>query len=86
MTSEGNQSPKFTFSDDDGRAQVTSYVQLSKFRVGDKVYVRHSGGGSREGPYVVASVPIAGRYTLSTESGQTIRNSNEIDEKDLEAA
>jgi hypothetical protein len=51
--------------------------------VGDKVYLLN--GGSREGPYVVASV-TSGKYTLSLENGKAVRNGEEIDIDYLGAA
>lgn len=42
-------------------------------------------GGSREGPYFIASV-TSGRYTLSLENGEAVRNGEEIDTDYLEAA
>jgi len=49
------------------------------------VYLLNS-GGSREGPYVIASVPSAGRYTLSVENGEAVKNGEEIKTDCLEAA
>jgi hypothetical protein len=51
--------------------------------VGDKVYLLNS--GSREGPYIIASVS-SGKYTLSLENGEAGRNGEEIDVGYLEAA
>jgi hypothetical protein len=51
--------------------------------VGDKVYLLN--GGSREGPYVIASV-TSGKYTLSLENGEAVRNGEEINIDYLEAA
>jgi hypothetical protein len=34
--------------------------------------------GSREGPYVIASLISPGKCTLSYENGQAVRNSDEI--------
>lgn len=51
--------------------------------MGDKVYLLS--GGSREGPYVIASVNL-GKYTLSFENGEAVRNSEEIDKDYLEEA
>jgi len=51
--------------------------------VGDKVYLLN--GGSREGPYVIASV-ASGKYTLSLENGEAVRNGEEISIDYLEAA
>lgn len=34
--------------------------------------------GSREGPYVVASLPSPGKCTLSYENGQAVKNGTEI--------
>lgn len=42
-------------------------------------------GGSREGPYVIASVTL-GKYTLSLENGEAVRNGEEINIDYLEAA
>ena len=51
------------------------------------MYLLNSSGGSREGgPYVIASVPSAGMYTLSLENGQAVKNGEEIAERRLEAA
>jgi hypothetical protein len=61
------------------------FSQRPQFHVGDKVYLLGS-LGSREGPYVVASVSSAGKYTLSLESGKAIRNGEEVDLDSLEAA
>ena len=43
-------------------------------------------GGSREGPYVIASVPSARRYTLSLGNGEAVKNGEEIEIDYLEAA
>jgi hypothetical protein len=51
--------------------------------VGDKVYLLN--GGSREGPYVIASV-ASGKYTLSLEDGKAVRNGEEINVEYLETA
>jgi hypothetical protein len=53
--------------------------------VGDKVKVILS-NGSREGPYLVASIPSPGVYTLSFANGQEAQNGDEIEENDLETA
>lgn len=45
------------------------------------MYLRDYSGGSREGPFVIATVPSAGVYTLSLENGQAVRNGDEIDEE-----
>lgn len=42
--------------------------------------------GSRAGPYVVASIPSAGKCTLSFEDGNAVRNDEEIDMDYVEAA
>jgi hypothetical protein len=64
---------------------LINYFQTSKFRVGDSVKVIHS-DRSREGPYLVASIPSAGVYTLSFANGQEFQNGEEIEENDLEVA
>jgi hypothetical protein len=58
--------------------------QKPEFRVGDKVYLRNS-SGSREGPYFIASIPSAGKFTLSLENGQPILNGREVEVDYLEA-
>jgi len=86
---EGGDSPKFSFCDDDGRAYVTNYVEQSRFRVGDQVIciVRGTDGAvTREGPYIVESVPSTKKYTLCLANGQQVRNGNIVEEKDLELA
>jgi len=82
---EGGQSPKVSFCDDD-RAKIEAYVHISKFTPGDKVYFRVPGTGTLEGPYLIASVPSAGRYTLSFEDGRQAKDGAEVEEKDLEEA
>lgn len=42
--------------------------------------------GTREGPYLVASIPSPGVYTLSFADGQVAQDGEEIEENDLEAA
>ena len=50
------------------------------------MYLLRTSGGSREGgPFVIASVPSAGMYTLSLENGQAARNGEEVEEKRLKA-
>ena len=43
-------------------------------------------GGPRHGPYKVAQVASAGRYVLCDDEGQNVRNGEEIEETNLEAA
>jgi hypothetical protein len=50
------------------------------------VYFRVPGTGTLEGPYLIASVPSAGRYTLSFEDGRQAKDGAEVEEKDLEEA
>jgi hypothetical protein len=47
------------------------------------VYLLNS--GSREGPYVIASI-TSGKYTLSLENGEAAKSGEEIDIDYLEAA
>ncbi|GKT61561.1 hypothetical protein ColTof4_02803 [Colletotrichum tofieldiae] len=82
---DGRQSPEFAFVDDEGRAKIKQYKTSNKFRTGDFVYLYVAGGG-REGPFVVASSPTPGRYTLSLENGQAVKNGQEVDEKSLTGA
>lgn len=57
--------------------------QKPKFHVGDKVYLMAS--GSREGPYIVGSIPSAGKCTLCLEDGRAVKDNNEIDATYVEA-
>jgi len=59
-------------------------LQKPNFHVGDKVYLLTS-GGAREGPYVIASIPSAGKCTLSLENGRAVENGEEIDIDRVEA-
>ena len=43
-------------------------------------------GGSREGPYVIASLLSARKCTLSLENGEAVKNGEEIDIDYVEAA
>ncbi|KAE9378768.1 hypothetical protein N431DRAFT_477933 [Stipitochalara longipes BDJ] len=84
--SKSDQSPEFSFSDDGGRPYVREYQNTSKFRPGDQVYFRQDGSGAQEGPYYIASVPSAGRYTLALADGRKAKNGDEVAEKDLTEA
>ena len=59
--------------------------QRPEFHVGDKVYLLNS-NESREGPYVIASLPSAEKCTLSLENGEAVKNGEEIDINDVKAA
>ncbi|KAI1151404.1 hypothetical protein F4825DRAFT_462633 [Nemania diffusa] len=72
MSNPRPDSPDFDFCDDGGRPKVVTYITSSKFRTGDKVYL--TVGAAREGPYVIATVPSPGRYTLCLENGQPANN------------
>lgn len=41
--------------------------------------------GTREGPFIIASVPSAGRYTVSLENGEAVKNGEEVKTDCLEA-
>ncbi|KAK1974693.1 hypothetical protein LZ30DRAFT_607391 [Colletotrichum cereale] len=77
-------SPRISIDEEDQRPFVTSYAEKPKFYVGDKVYLVVN--GSREGPYLVASIGSVGRCTLSREKGEAVRNGEEIDVSYVEAA
>ncbi|KAI1360412.1 hypothetical protein F5Y08DRAFT_331596 [Xylaria arbuscula] len=72
MSNPRPDSPDFDFCDDGGRPRVVTYITSSKFRTGDRVCL--TVGAAREGPYVIATVPSAGRYTLCLENGQPANN------------
>ncbi|PMD61251.1 uncharacterized protein K444DRAFT_611505 [Hyaloscypha bicolor E] len=83
--SANTQSNTVVFSKEGDRPYVTPYVHKPTFRVGDPVYLLNS-DGSREGPYEIASLPSAGKCTLSSGSGQPIRNGDEIGTDWVESA
>ena len=58
-------------------------LQKPKFKVGQRVYLQKS--GSREGPYLIATV-ASGKCTLCLEDGELVKNGQEIDMDYLEAA
>ncbi|KAK0703662.1 hypothetical protein B0T26DRAFT_864599 [Lasiosphaeria miniovina] len=64
---------------------VLSYIRKPEFRVGDEVYLLNA-GGSREGPYVIASLPSTGHCTLSDSNGNAIGGGQAISVDDVEAA
>ncbi|KAI1104101.1 hypothetical protein F4804DRAFT_206554 [Jackrogersella minutella] len=67
------------------RPYVVSYVKKPDLNVGDKVYLLDT-DGSRKGPYLIASLPSTGKCTLSLENGDAVKNGEEIDANDVEAA
>lgn len=58
--------------------------QISKYRTGDWVYYQPPHPKPREGPYLVASVPSAGKYILCLSDGRSVMGGVEIEEKWLE--
>ena len=53
--------------------------------MGDKVFLDEDGSRGLAGPYLIASVPSKGNYTLSFENGDKVQNGKEFKEKDLAA-
>ena len=60
------------------------HTQGNKFCVGDKVYL--SEGRVLQGPFLIASVPSPGKYTLSKADGIKVQDGKVYEEKKLEAA
>ncbi|KAH6652850.1 hypothetical protein BKA67DRAFT_567717 [Truncatella angustata] len=58
MSSENNEKSRFVFTDEEDRAHISRSSTIPTYRVGDKVYLLLA-DGSREGPYLVASVRSA---------------------------
>ncbi|KAI0538635.1 hypothetical protein GGR58DRAFT_525903 [Xylaria digitata] len=67
-------SPDFDFCDDGGRPKVVTYIAQSKYRPGDTVYIV---AGSDNTPYLIATVPSVGKYTLCFTNGQPAMNGAE---------
>ncbi|KAI8629557.1 hypothetical protein F5Y19DRAFT_475544 [Xylariaceae sp. FL1651] len=80
-----NDNQNIDFTNADKRPYIKTYVTSPTFIVGDKVYLLDT-DGSRKGPYLVASLPSAGKCTLSLENGSIVKNGAEIDTADVEAA
>ncbi|KAK7946895.1 uncharacterized protein PG986_011216, partial [Apiospora aurea] len=77
-------SPRVSLDEDDKRPYVSTYTHKPRFCVGDKVYLVIT--GSREGPYLIASVLSTGNFTLCLENGKSVRNGEEIDAGYVESA
>ncbi|KAI1303463.1 hypothetical protein F5Y03DRAFT_359551 [Xylaria venustula] len=77
-----DESPDFTFYDDDGRGRITQYTTENAFRLGDWVYLVKN--GQKTGPFKIETVPGPKRYTLCLQDGTPVNNGQEVDEKDLE--
>ncbi|KAJ5945435.1 hypothetical protein N7516_005603 [Penicillium verrucosum] len=84
MSSEAETQSNFVFSDEEDRPYIASSDLNPRFRVGDKVYLLGS-DGSRDGPYLVASVISPHECILSLENGQTAKDSEIIKMAKLEA-
>ena len=50
------------------------------------MYLNEPGSRSLSGPYLIASVPGPGKYTLSLENGDQVNGGREYDEGALEKA
>ncbi|ERF69730.1 hypothetical protein EPUS_09308 [Endocarpon pusillum Z07020] len=68
----------------EGRPVIKTYASGSKFCVGDKIYI--SEGRTLRGPFLVASVPNVGRYTISKEDGTKLDEGKVYEEDKLESA
>ncbi|KAF4961383.1 hypothetical protein FSARC_10199 [Fusarium sarcochroum] len=66
------------------RPSVTPYGQIPSFTVGDSVYLLKI-DGSREGPYIVATAPAAGKCMLCYNDGKPYRDNASISVDELEA-
>ncbi|KAK3983802.1 hypothetical protein QBC44DRAFT_338048 [Cladorrhinum sp. PSN332] len=85
MSSDENIREDFIFSDEEDRPYVAGSYTNPSFRVGDKVFVLGS-DGSRDGPYLVASVISAQECTLSLENGHTAKDGEVVQMARLETA
>ncbi|KAH6960406.1 hypothetical protein DER45DRAFT_611343 [Fusarium avenaceum] len=65
------------------RPHITVYSEVAGLAVGDSVYLLKD-DGSREGPYLVATAPVAGRCTLCYGDGTPFRNNEGIDVDELD--
>ncbi|KAI0193865.1 hypothetical protein F4808DRAFT_441693 [Astrocystis sublimbata] len=84
MSNPRPDSPDFEFRDDGGRPKVVTYITTSRYRTGDRVYLLV--GAAREGPYMIATVPSAGNYTLCFDNGQAARNGMVFAENSITSA
>ncbi|RYP71323.1 hypothetical protein DL771_004900 [Monosporascus sp. 5C6A] len=81
---DDEEEPKVVIDDEGERPYVKAYVTRPSFRVGDRVYLLRS-SRVREGPYLVASIPGAGRATLCLENGTPVENGRPVPDSGLEA-
>ncbi|KAI1745787.1 hypothetical protein F4680DRAFT_403244 [Xylaria scruposa] len=77
-----DESPDFTFYDDEGRGRVTKSTTENKFRVGELVYLLRN--GQKTGRFQIADIAGPQRYILCLEGGKPFNNGQEVNETDLE--
>ncbi|KAI1735348.1 hypothetical protein F4680DRAFT_435627 [Xylaria scruposa] len=63
--------------------RLQAYYNLSKFHVGDTVYIYASDRTALEGPYLITSVPSQCRYQLCTEAGLAVDHGKVFPEEAL---
>lgn len=62
------------------RPEADCLKQRSKYKVGQNIHLDEPGSRSLSGPYLIASVPSQGKYTLSLEDGEKVQGGREFDE------
>lgn len=63
---------------------LTKVYQKPSLNVGQQVYLLRP-DGTRQGPYMVASLPNPGKCTLSLQDGTNVNDGLEFDTQDVEA-
>ncbi|KAI2632249.1 hypothetical protein GGR54DRAFT_582786 [Hypoxylon sp. NC1633] len=78
---------KELYDGDGGRPHVAkrSKQKKSKYRQDQSVYLLVP-GGAKAGPYVIESVVSQKKYTLCTSDGTSVKNGDEVEDKDLQPA
>jgi hypothetical protein len=59
-------------------------LKKNKFQVEDKVWLTEDGSNTLKGPYLIASMPSPGTYTLCHEDGRGAENGKEFAERLLD--
>ncbi|KAH8589140.1 hypothetical protein B0O99DRAFT_692714 [Bisporella sp. PMI_857] len=77
------------YVDDDIYRAIIKKGSTSKYHVGDRVWFDPGGSKPWEGPYLIASVPSNGRYTLCHDddgNNEAVNGGEEVDESQLKRA
>ncbi|KAI0468194.1 hypothetical protein F4859DRAFT_506315 [Xylaria cf. heliscus] len=80
MSNPRPDSPDFQFCDDGGRPKVVTYIAVSVYSAGYNIFQSLTTAGDDNTPYLIATVPSVGTYTLCLTNGQPAMNGGEFAE------